>query len=350
MSCKKNVHEWRHANKILNTFSHEFPGMEEKILSVLKFSYDGLGNEKMKSCFLYCSLFPENYEIKKEELIEYWISEGFINGERDEDGSNNEGHDIIVPQFITHMLKGLRKLISLDLEQCFKLESIDGIGTSLPNLQVLKLYCSPVFIDARSIEELQLLEHLKILTVNVKDALILESIQRVERLASCVQRLWIFDMSATVLTLNTLALGGLRELYIAGSKISEIKIDWKSKEKEDLPSPYFKHLSRIVIFDLEGPKELTWLLFAPILQHLEMLTSRSLEEIINKEKGMSISNVHPDMTVPFPKLESLRLRGLAVIKRICSSPPALLSLKKIVVERCPKLPKAATEFPRHEQE
>ncbi|CDY42529.1 BnaC06g03290D [Brassica napus] len=237
---------------------------------------------------------------------------------------------LAVPQFITHMLKGLRKLISLDLEQCFKLESIDGIGTSLPNLQVLKLYCSPVFIDARSIEELQLLEHLKILTVNVKDALILESIQRVERLASCVQRLWIFDMSATVLTLNTLALGGLRELYIAGSKISEIKIDWKSKEKEDLPSPYFKHLSRIVIFDLEGPKELTWLLFAPILQHLEMLTSRSLEEIINKEKGMSISNVHPDMTVPFPKLESLRLRGLAVIKRICSSPPALLSLKKIV--------------------
>ncbi|KAG5391423.1 hypothetical protein IGI04_021386 [Brassica rapa subsp. trilocularis] len=495
MSCKKDVHEWRHANKVLKTSSHEFPGMEEKILSVLKFSYDGLETEKMKSCFLYCSLFPEDYEIEKEELIEYWISEGFIKGERDEDGSNNEGYDIIGSLVRAHLLmecdtksffqfgfipavkmhdvlremalwigkeeekqcvksggklcripedinwsvlrrislmsnqieeisccpecpnlstlflrdnkleegipgkffqfmpalvvldlsrnrtlrelpeeicslislqylnlsrtcisslpvclKGLRKLISLDLEFS-RLKSIDGIGTSLPNLQVLKLYFSSVFIDARSIEVLQLLEHLKILTGNVKDALMLESIQRVERLASCVQCLWISEMSAEVLTLNTVALDGLRKLDIESSKISEIKIDWKSKEKEDLlcnSSPYFKHLSRIAIFGLEGPKELSWLLFAPNLKHLEVSISGSIEELINKEKGMSFRNVHPEMTVPFPKLESLDLSYLPGLKRICSSPPALPHLKNIIVKDCPNLPKAAMKFPRHE--
>ncbi|WZY97016.1 hypothetical protein YC2023_069345 [Brassica napus] len=493
MSCKKDVHEWRHANKVLKTSSHEFPGMEEKILSVLKFSYDGLKDEKVKSCFLYCSLFPEDFEINKEELIEYWISERFINGERDEEGSNNEGHDIIGSLVRAHLLmecetkstfsesgftpavkmhdvlremalwigstsekeeekqcvksggklshipedinwsvlrrislmsnqieeisccpkcpnlstlflrdnkleegipgkffrfmpalvvldlsrnrilrelpeeicglislqylnlsrtcisslpvclKGLRKLISLDLEFS-RLKSIDGIGTSLPNLQVLKLYGSSVFIDARSIEVLQLLEHLKILTGNVKDALMLESIQRVERLASCVQCLRINEMSAEVLTLNTVALDGLRKLDIESSKISEIKIDWKSKEKEDLlcnSSPYFKHLSRIAIFGLEGPKELTWLLFAPNLKHLEVSISGSIEELINKEKGMSFRNVHPEMTVPFPKLESLDLSYLPGLKRICSSPPALPYLKNIIVKDCPNLPKAA---------
>ncbi|KAG2250530.1 hypothetical protein Bca4012_097978 [Brassica carinata] len=239
-------------------------------------------------------------------------------------------------KFLTSWFKGFRKLISLDLEFT-SLASIDGIGTSLPNLQVLKLYCSCVFIDARSIEELQLLEHLKILTGNVKDALMLESIQGMERLARCVQRLWILDMSAEVLTLNTVALCCLRELHIMYSKISEIKIDWKSKEKEDLlcnSSPYFRHLSSIAIYDLEGPKELTWLLFAPNLKHLHVTSSGRIEEIINKEKGMSISNVHPDLTVPFAKLESLRLRGLNELKRICSSPPALPSLKNIVVEYC----------------
>ncbi|CAN7097727.1 unnamed protein product [Brassica rapa subsp. narinosa] len=484
MSCKENVHEWRHAKKVLSTSSHEFPGMEEKILSVLKFSYDGLEDEKVKSCFLYCSLFPEDYEIKKEELIEYWINEGFIDGKRDEDGSNNQGHDIIGSLVRAHLLmecekeftpavkmhdvlremalwigstsgkeeekqcvktgvklrripddinwsvlrrislmsnqieeisccpkcpnlstlflqdndlmvipgeffqfmpalvvldlsgnkyleelpeeirsltslqylnlsrtcisslpvclKGLRKLISLDLEYCINLESIDGIGTSLPNLQVLKLYYSSVFIDARSIEELQLLEHLKILTGTVIDALMLESIQRVERLASCVQRLLIFQLSAEVLTLNTVALGGLRELDIKFSKISEIKIDWKSKEKEDLlcnSSPYFRHLSRIFIYDLEGPKELTWLLFAPYLKHLKVASSGSIEEIINREKGMSISNVHPDMMVPFQKLQFLSLKDLGKLKRICSSPPpALPSLRKFVVDDCPKMP------------
>uniref|UniRef100_M4DQP1 AAA+ ATPase domain-containing protein n=1 Tax=Brassica campestris TaxID=3711 RepID=M4DQP1_BRACM len=493
MKYKEDVHEWRHAKKVLSTSSHEFPGMEEKILSILKFSYDGLKEENVKSCFLYCSLFPEDYEIKKEELIEYWINEGFINGKRDEDGSNNQGHVIIGSLVRAHLLmesettvkmhdvlremalwigstsakeeekqcvksgvklscipddinwsvsrrislmsnqiekisccpecpnlstlflqgnnlegipgeffqfmkalvvldlshnllwelpeeicsltslqclslsftfirslsvglKGLRKLISLDLEWT-SLTSIDGIGTSLPNLQVLKLYHSRVYIDARSIEELQLLEHLKILTGNVKDALILESIQRVERLASCVQRLLISGVFAEVITLNTAALGGLRGLEIWYSQISEIKIDWKSKEKEDLlcnSSPYFRHLSSIFIYDLEGPKELTWLLFAPNLKHLHVRSarSRSVEEIINKEKGMSISNVHPDMTVPFRTLESLTLERLPELKRICSSPPpALPSLKIVLVEKCPKLPEAAIrEFQRHEQE
>ncbi|KAJ4917642.1 Disease resistance protein (NBS-LRR class) family [Raphanus sativus] len=476
MSCKEDVHEWRHAVDVLKKSSREFPGMEKNILSVLKMSYDGLEDEKVKSCFLYCSLFPEDYEINKKELIEYWINEGFINGKRDEDGSNNKGHVIIGSLVRAHLLmesetavkmhdvlremalwigstsekeeekqcvksgvklscipddilwsvlrrislmsnqiekisccpkcpnlrtlflgdndlkgipgkffqfmpslvvldlsrnrrlrelpeeicsltslkylnlsytrisslsvglKGLRKLISLDLEKTY-LESIDGIGRSLPNLQVLKLFRSCHYIDARSIKELQLLEHLKILTGNVQDASILERIQRVERLASCVQRLRIINMSAEVLTLSTVALGSLGELEIINSKISEIKIDWKCKEKEDLPPPCFKHLSSIVLQDLEGPQELTWLLFAPNLKILEVIRSPSLEEIINEEKGMSISNVHPtDMTVPFPKLESLTLRGSPELKSICSNPQALPSLENIDVEHCPKLP------------
>ncbi|KAJ4917794.1 Disease resistance protein (NBS-LRR class) family [Raphanus sativus] len=495
MSSIEDVHEWRDAIDVISTESHEFPGMEEKILSILKFSYDGLKDEKVKSCFLYCSLFPEDYEITKEELIEYWISEGFIKGKRDEDGSNNQGHVIIGSLVRAHLLmefekeftpavkmhdvlremalwvgstfgkeeekqcvktgvklglipgdidwsglrrislmsnlieqtaycpecphlstlllgdnklegisgnffqfmpvlvvldlscnrdlselpeeicsltslqylnlsytsisslsvglKRLRKLISLDLEFTW-IESIDGIGTSLPNLQVLKLYHSSVQFDASSIEELQLLEHLKILTGNVIDALMLESIQRVERLASCVQRLWIISCFTKVVTLNTVALGGLRELNIELSKISEIKIDWKNKEKEDLlcnSSPCFKNLSSIFLRNLEGPKELTWLLFAPNLKHLHVGSSGSLEEIINTEKGMRIGNVHPDMKVPFQKLESLSLRGLDKLKMICSTPPALPSLKKFVVEHCRNLPRAAREsFREHEQE
>ncbi|CAF2054850.1 unnamed protein product [Brassica oleracea] len=218
----------------------------------------------------------------------------------------------------------------------------------MPSLVVLNLsrneYLSELPEEIYSLISLQYLNLSR--TVNVKDALMLESIQGMERLARCVQRLWILDMSAEVLTLNTVALCCLRELHIMYSKISEIKIDWKSKEKEDLlcnSSPYFRHLSSIAIYDLEGPKELTWLLFAPNLKHLHVTSSGRIEEIINKEKGMSISNVHPDLTVPFAKLESLRLRGLNELKRICSSPPALPSLKNIVVEYCRKLPKAATE-------
>ncbi|KAF2607784.1 hypothetical protein F2Q68_00043506 [Brassica cretica] len=76
---------------------------------VMQKSYDGLKEENVKSCFLYCSLFPEDYEIAKEELIEYWISEGFIDGKRDEDGSNNQGHDRIGLLVRAHLLRECEK-------------------------------------------------------------------------------------------------------------------------------------------------------------------------------------------------------------------------------------------------
>uniref|UniRef100_J3NAG7 NB-ARC domain-containing protein n=1 Tax=Oryza brachyantha TaxID=4533 RepID=J3NAG7_ORYBR len=32
----------------------------------------------LKNCFLYCSLFPENYHFKRKKLIRWWIAEGFV--------------------------------------------------------------------------------------------------------------------------------------------------------------------------------------------------------------------------------------------------------------------------------
>lgn len=32
----------------------------------------------LKSCFLYCGLFPEDHEISARKLINLWIDEGFV--------------------------------------------------------------------------------------------------------------------------------------------------------------------------------------------------------------------------------------------------------------------------------
>ncbi|RVW24658.1 Disease resistance protein RPS5 [Vitis vinifera] len=51
--------------------------MGDSLFPVLAFSYDSLPDEAVKSCFLYCSLFPEDYEISPQHLIELWLGEGF---------------------------------------------------------------------------------------------------------------------------------------------------------------------------------------------------------------------------------------------------------------------------------
>ncbi|XP_058074773.1 probable disease resistance protein At5g63020 [Magnolia sinica] len=98
MACKKSPQEWEHAISVLSMSKppSEISGMDDEMLLRLKFSYDNLGGDMIKSCFLYCALFPEDDSVSEEQLIDYWIGEGFLDGWDDDlDEAHNKGHDII---------------------------------------------------------------------------------------------------------------------------------------------------------------------------------------------------------------------------------------------------------------
>ncbi|XP_058003840.1 probable disease resistance protein At5g63020 [Hevea brasiliensis] len=95
MASRITREEWKHALKVLRSSASSLPVMEDEVFQDmevevfvrLKFSYDSLSSDKVKSCFLYCSLFPEDFEIHKRGLVNYWICENF--------GDRNESYSII---------------------------------------------------------------------------------------------------------------------------------------------------------------------------------------------------------------------------------------------------------------
>ncbi|GAB4845274.1 hypothetical protein Ancab_038683 [Ancistrocladus abbreviatus] len=95
MACKRTPPEWRHAITTLKKCASEFTGMDTEVLSTLKFSYDSLPSDTVKTCLLRVALHPENVRINKGELTDNWFKEGFLGDHVGIDEFQNHGYDII---------------------------------------------------------------------------------------------------------------------------------------------------------------------------------------------------------------------------------------------------------------
>ncbi|GMJ10043.1 hypothetical protein HRI_004673500 [Hibiscus trionum] len=89
-----DVAEWRNALRELRYHVRSVKGTDVEIYERLKFSFDRLRDLKIQNCFLFCSLYPEDYIIPRMELIEYWIDDRFLGtGSRQE--LYDRGHTIL---------------------------------------------------------------------------------------------------------------------------------------------------------------------------------------------------------------------------------------------------------------
>ena len=53
-------------------------GIEYEVYKPLKWSYNSFQGNNIKSCFLYCSLFHEDFSIEVSQLVQHWLAEGLI--------------------------------------------------------------------------------------------------------------------------------------------------------------------------------------------------------------------------------------------------------------------------------
>ncbi|XP_050284803.1 putative disease resistance protein RGA3 isoform X1 [Quercus robur] len=160
--CKETESEWLFVkNNLLENVT-----LGNEILPILKLSYDNLPSH-LKSCFAYCSLFPKDYEMDKETVIQLWIAQGFIQSSNKnqqlEDVGDEYFKDLLWRSFFEEVgtYKGLRyKMHDLihDLaeaiagEEC-RLINIDGKNINEKNRHV----SCPFSIDSSFTETLRLL-------------------------------------------------------------------------------------------------------------------------------------------------------------------------------------------------
>ncbi|KAM3196479.1 hypothetical protein ACQJBY_072252 [Aegilops geniculata] len=76
MLANKKVTEWEKIYKQIPSELEINPSLEA-MRRIVTLSYNSLPS-CLKSCFLYLSIFPEDFEIKSSRLVDRWIAEGFI--------------------------------------------------------------------------------------------------------------------------------------------------------------------------------------------------------------------------------------------------------------------------------
>ncbi|MQL89625.1 hypothetical protein Taro_022204 [Colocasia esculenta] len=91
--------EWEYAVEALDHYTEQLHGME-KVLGCLKFSFDYLKKDNMRSALLFCAMYPEDQDIWIEQIIKYWFGEGLLDdgdvaGGSSIDGTRNRGHFLI---------------------------------------------------------------------------------------------------------------------------------------------------------------------------------------------------------------------------------------------------------------
>nr|GLL17329.1 probable disease resistance protein At4g27220 isoform X2 [Ipomoea trifida] len=92
-------HIWRNAIKNFQNASLQMEDLEKNVFEILEFSYNRLNDQRLKECFLYCCLYPEDHHIQKGEIIMKLIAEGLCE-------DIDEGHSILKKLVDVFLLEG----------------------------------------------------------------------------------------------------------------------------------------------------------------------------------------------------------------------------------------------------
>ncbi|KAL4353198.1 hypothetical protein GQ457_06G000900 [Hibiscus cannabinus] len=105
MASKNTIAEWNGVYNNLHRELNENDTYFERLKYISLLSYHNLSS-RLKQCFLYCCIFPEDYAIKRKRLIRLWMAEGFV------DPLNETTPEVIAERYLTELIcRGLLQVV-----------------------------------------------------------------------------------------------------------------------------------------------------------------------------------------------------------------------------------------------
>ncbi|XVF64951.1 hypothetical protein PTKIN_Ptkin09bG0207900 [Pterospermum kingtungense] len=127
MRFKKEEREWL---IVQESDLWDISQSENGILPALRLSYSHLPSH-LKACFAYCAIFPKNYTIKREKLVQLWIAAGLIQsseGRRSLEYFGNQYFDELVWMFF---FKDIQKSESGYIVDCKMHDLVHDLARSI---------------------------------------------------------------------------------------------------------------------------------------------------------------------------------------------------------------------------
>ncbi|XP_044496549.1 putative disease resistance protein RGA1 [Mangifera indica] len=111
---KESKEQWQH---VLDSELWKLENVEKDLLTPLMLSYNDLP-PMVKQCFIYCSIFPKDYEyMYKDRLIDFWMAQGYLGLEK-----NGENEEIIGKEYCDYLLT--RSLLQENESWSYKMHDI----------------------------------------------------------------------------------------------------------------------------------------------------------------------------------------------------------------------------------
>ncbi|XP_042518554.1 disease resistance protein RPS2-like [Macadamia integrifolia] len=120
MANRHGVGEWANAVREMDLSATNLRGMINEVLLPLKFSFDRLEDDMLRSLFLYCACFPEDHSIRKREILCYCIGEGLVDRLGSLEGARNKGEALIGSLKIACMLENGEKKGSVKMHDMMR--------------------------------------------------------------------------------------------------------------------------------------------------------------------------------------------------------------------------------------